>query len=629
MVAFLVLLAPADAALITVDDTADELNSDGDCSLREAIRAANLDAVVDGCAAGSGADTITVPAGTYTLMISGADEDAAAAGDLDIADDVTINGAGAGSTIIEACDSTMGPCMAIDRVFDAQAGTVSISGVTIRNGAAVNASPFLGSGGGIHNAGGSTLTLADSAVSGNSATGGGGGIRNLGTMSLTNSVVSGNTAGAGSTAGGIRNDGTLTVTDSTVGGGNMASTVGGILNNGTLMLSNSTVSGNTATNFDGAGIFNNTAGTATITNSTVSGNTAEGHGGGVRNDGALTLANSTVSGNTSNINGGGIFNFGTAGTTITNSTISNNTADGDASDVGDGGGIFRFSGTVNLQNTILAGNHDLSAVTVEPDCFGELASQGYNLIQTISAGCMITGETVTNVTGQSANLGPLALNAPGTTETHAILAGSPAIDFASADCPPPATDQRGVARPDGNRCDIGAYESSFSGPTPVATPSPEPTPTPSPSPSSTATPTATATGNTPTPSGSPASGTPTGSVTATPTDSGPVDSPSPSPSGGQSVIWGDDNCSGEADPVDSLLTLRHDAGLAANTGQCPAFGTPVELLIATALTWGDIDCSSAVDPVDSLKLLRFDAGLSVSQQPGCPAMGSQVTVAGN
>ncbi|MEX0682036.1 MAG: right-handed parallel beta-helix repeat-containing protein [Dehalococcoidia bacterium] len=634
--AFLALRAPADAAPIAVDVFTDELNTDGDCSLREAITAANQDVVVDDCAADSGADTITLPAGTYTLTITGPDEEAAVTGDLDVTDDLTINGAGAGSTIIEACAGV--PCAGVDRVFDVLTGTVSISGVTIRNGAAAHGSPFLGNGGGIQNASGSTLTLTSSTVSGNSATGGGGGIRNSGTMTLTNSTVSGNTAGAGSIAGGIRNDGTLTLTNSTVSG-NMASTVGGVANNNTLTLTNSTVSGNTATNFDGAGIFNNSAGTATITNSTVSGNTAAGHGGGVRNDGALTLANSTVSGNTSGINGGGIFNFGTtAATTITNSTISNNTADNDASDSGDGGGIFWFSGTVNLKNTILAGNHDLSAVLVEPDCFGELTSQGYNLIQTISVGCLVNGDTVTNVTGQSANLAPLALNAPGTTETHAIQAGSPAIDFASADCPPPATDQRGVARPDGNRCDIGSYESSFSGPTPVPTPVPSPTPTPSPSPTSTPTPTATATGaatptptatatgETPTPSGSPGSVTPTGSVTATPSDTGPTDTPTSSPDGGLTVTWGDDNCSGEADPVDSLLTLRHDAGLGANTGDCPDFGDSVALLVATALTWGDVDCSTSIDPVDSLKLLRYDAGLSVSQEAGCPELGEQVTI---
>jgi CSLREA domain-containing protein len=69
---------------IIVTTTNDELNSDGDCSLREAIRAANLDIAIDACSAGSGTDTIVVPAGTYTLTIVGSDEDNGLTGDLDV-----------------------------------------------------------------------------------------------------------------------------------------------------------------------------------------------------------------------------------------------------------------------------------------------------------------------------------------------------------------------------------------------------------------------------------------------------------------------------------------------------------------------------------------------------------------
>ncbi len=95
---------------------------------------------------------------------------------------------------------------------------------------------------------------------------------------------------------------------------------------------------------------------------------------------------------------------------------------------------------------------------------------------------------------------------------------------------------------------------------------------------------------------------------------------------GTERIWADDNCSGSADPIDSLLTLRFDAGLPTNTGECPDFGQVVEVTGASPHPWGDVDCSGAVNPVDSLKLLRFDAGLSVSQAAGCPGMGSTVTV---
>ncbi|MBL8093191.1 MAG: CSLREA domain-containing protein, partial [Anaerolineales bacterium] len=76
------------ATQITVTTTTDELNADGDCSLREAIVAANTNTAVDACPAGSGADTITLPAGTFTLSLAGINENAAATGDLDIVDDL-------------------------------------------------------------------------------------------------------------------------------------------------------------------------------------------------------------------------------------------------------------------------------------------------------------------------------------------------------------------------------------------------------------------------------------------------------------------------------------------------------------------------------------------------------------
>src|SRR5437870_3850242 len=95
---------PVYGATITVNTTEDELTVDGNCSLREAIQAANTDSAVDACPAGSGADTITLPVGTYTLTIPGANEDANQTGDLDNARDLTINGAGAAATIIQACD---------------------------------------------------------------------------------------------------------------------------------------------------------------------------------------------------------------------------------------------------------------------------------------------------------------------------------------------------------------------------------------------------------------------------------------------------------------------------------------------------------------------------------------------
>jgi hypothetical protein len=93
----------------------------------------------------------------------------------------------------------------------------------------------------------------------------------------------------------------------------------------------------------------------------------------------------------------------------------------------------------------------------------------------------------------------------------------------------------------------------------------------------------------------------------------------------QQVAWGDHNCSGSADPVDGLLTLRHDAGLPAETNECPEMGEQVQVDGVTR-TWGDIDCSGAADPVDGLKVLRFDAGLDVARPPSCPGPGETVIV---
>ena len=84
--------------------------------------------------------------------------------------------------------------------------------------------------------------------------------------------------------------------------------------------------------------------------------------------------------------------------------------------------------------------------------------------------------------------------------------------------------------------------------------------------------------------------------------------------------------SSDRGPIDSLLTLRHDAGLGANTGDCPDFGQVVEVAFASPHPWGDVDCGGDVTPVDSLKLLRFDAGFSVTQEPGCPEIGSAVLI---
>ena len=95
---------------------------------------------------------------------------------------------------------------------------------------------------------------------------------------------------------------------------------------------------------------------------------------------------------------------------------------------------------------------------------------------------------------------------------------------------------------------------------------------------------------------------------------------------GTERIWGDSDCSGAVNPVDSLKVLRSDAGLSVSqTGSCPNIASSVTV-DGTARLWNDVDCGGSVNPVDSLKTLRHDAGLSVSQAAGCPGVATTVTV---
>ena len=272
-----------------------------------------------------------------------------------------------------------------------------------------------------------------------------------GTVSMSSMTIRDGVTGQG---GGIWvSDGSsVSLADVVVSGNQTNGDGAGIFNAGNLTVSNSTVSGNAIVNISdaGGGILNATTGTLQVTASTISGNTATGQGGAIENAGTAALTNSTLSGNIASndsFGGGAILNGGIL--TLLNDTISGNTTPSV------GGGIYACcSGTLSLKNTIVAGN---TAAGSDPDCAGAITSQGHNLIQDTS-GCTVGGDSASNITGQDPKLGPLADNG-GPTQTQALLSGSPAIDSGSPDCPPPETDQRGVSRPQGTACDIGAFES--------------------------------------------------------------------------------------------------------------------------------------------------------------------------
>ena len=377
----------ASEATITVNKTNDELNSDGDCSLREAVRAANTNHTVDAClAGGSGTDTIILPAGSFQLSIPGVNEDSAATGDLDITGNLVIQGAGRDLSVIDG--------NAIDRIFHVIAGTtVGISHLTIQNGVA---GAGLRGGGAVLNQG--TLTLQDVILKVNSSVSVGGGIDNLGTVTVTDSTIHNNQAE------------------------------------------------------DGGGIFNSDGGTLFLYSSTLSGNSAStDRGGGLDNSGSGTLENVTISDNTAQV-GGGIFSDGEF-LSVLNSTIVANKAL--AAPLSNGGNI-QSANEIRFINTLVANSQS------GPNCAGSgFTSLGHNLDSENT--CSFNQSTDLYDQGDPL-IGDLLDNG-GPTLTHALLAGSPAIDAGDNDvlvCP--EKDQRGFSRTydgDGDGvaiCDIGAFE---------------------------------------------------------------------------------------------------------------------------------------------------------------------------
>jgi CSLREA domain-containing protein len=405
--ALLLVSFPAAAAIFDVDSTADAVDATPGngvcatagnvCTLRAAIQEAN---------ALAGDDTINVPAGTYTLTIPGMAEYFSATGDLNIRSNMTIDGAGMGVTIIEAGASV---AAGIDRVFDMRAGppTVTLADMTIRHGNSGGASS-----GGIYSNGNLTLQRVE----------------------VTNNLAATNFAGGIYAESGT----TLTLSDSVIAN-NTATAAGGIwLGNATATITNTTFSGNVATTGSGGALWVRDNGSATISNSTFSGNSSVGSGSAIAqgasnaDTASVAITNSTLSGNT----GGAVHYTRTAATlNMTNVTIANNASG------------TTINGPSNIRNTIIA-------YTAGNNCVGVPVSGGNNLSD--DASCVASLNDATDLHFIDPLLSPLALNAPGTTETHALQAGSPALNRYSINCL--ATDQRGFARPSGTSCDIGAYE---------------------------------------------------------------------------------------------------------------------------------------------------------------------------
>jgi len=406
----------------------------GDCSLREAVQAAN---------AAAGADTVELPAATYSLSRPG---EGATVGDLDVTGDLTITKTGTGTTAMIDGNGAV----THDRVFEIFSGAdlaLNFIGVTDGSASPEPSDPgdqFL-HGGGIRVRTGAGLTMTGGTVFDNEAAstissppyGEGAGLSVAGIATLIRMSVKQNDLGFGF-GGGIAavGGGSVTLIDSAIvdnGGG--AGFGGGV-----------SIGPNSSVSVNGGGLY---------------GNSSENFGGGVfLGGGSLNLINATVSGNQAA--GGGAIRNRNGAVSMNNSTVYDNTAE-DAGGIAlkdDAGGTPT---TLSMKNTILAGNHDTFAPP-RPDCLNEgnsatITSNGHNLIGD-TTGCTISAGPGDHIGSSGSPINPLlfdlgfnggrSLN----VLTHAVGVTSVAAGGGDGCI---AIDARSVPRPAGS-CDIGAYQ---------------------------------------------------------------------------------------------------------------------------------------------------------------------------
>jgi CSLREA domain-containing protein len=323
-----------------------------------------------------------------------------------------------------------------NRVFSIASGaSVTLDGLIIENGDAGG-----NVGGAIESWG--TLTIDDTSIKNNSATNGGAIYIGEGTLTLTGSTLESNTATQ--YGGGIYiSSGTVTISNSTIKQNSAVFDGGGIftISLNLLTITDSTFDSNSVCQDGcyGGGIIANRTGELLITGSTFSGNSATEGGGIFGSSGTTTISNSTFTGNSSSDLGGGIYTYGTLN--LTNSTFSGNSATGSGEA---GADVYIDYSELNFANTIMANAANGGNCYVHE---GTIGTNTNNLVEDGSCSTTYSGDPF---------LAPLADNG-GPTQTMALLPGSPAIDTGNAGSAP-ATDQRGVSRPQGAGVDIGAYE---------------------------------------------------------------------------------------------------------------------------------------------------------------------------
>ncbi|HSW11377.1 MAG TPA: choice-of-anchor Q domain-containing protein [Solimonas sp.] len=389
-------LAPAAmAASITVTGPAVDDVVNGNCSIVEAVRAANNNAAVDGCAAGSGADVIVLPAsGSFSFdgsKLFGLGSQNALP---EVSSNITLQGNG--STLARSSSASA----------DFRIASVTGSGKLTVQDTTITGGRSEGSGGALFSGSETTLSLVRSKVSNSYSADYGGGIFAMGVLTVTNSSISGNTA---------------------------SQSGGGVYMYG-----------------DGA--------KATVTGSTISGNTAFAYGGGVYAAGgaSATITNSTVSGNavSTDDNGyGGGMALRYSAATLTNSTITGNRAG-----PGNGGGVNSYGSEVAMRNSIIArqrgGRNCVSdsplaaAGAINLDDKDGSTCEGFSV--------SVTGFLLAALAD---NGGPTLTHALTKPDSDAAIdAGDNTVCATDLPSGAGNVDQRGRPRSAGARCDLGAFE---------------------------------------------------------------------------------------------------------------------------------------------------------------------------
>jgi hypothetical protein len=354
-----------------------------------------------------------------------------------------------------------------------------VSNSKFNNNISTSSATIFDGGGAIYISSGSQTIVQNSTFTGNQANNGGAINNLLSNLTVTNSTFSNNSSlqtGSGGGGGAIYIDGAK--------GGN-----------GTITFKQNTFNQNTAV-FQGGGIFiqlynsdKMTIDQSIISSNSVTGGGAQGFGGGfflVGNPNTiLNITNTTFSSNTASNQGGGFWTGTNGVINLTNSTLSGNRAESATNSVGNGGGIMRTNGklvitnatiannyasfqgggifgdpNVTIKNTIVANNianNSGMGFNIKNNCFSLMTDGGNNLeFPNKNAADPSDNNCVTGIQIVNPQLGALGNNG-GTTPTMPLLPGSPAVNGGNnATCP--TIDQRGVTRPQGGTCDIGAFE---------------------------------------------------------------------------------------------------------------------------------------------------------------------------